>query len=224
MKDIYQTVSSDLADFVARRAAASIHGSTILGRVSGADYDGVFGFPPFVIIDEEDAPLGYVTSDGSYLPLPYGFSLSDEDVSEDYSAVLSIPCIGAGILRFESVNSNFNLPNIQDETLFENRIADLPEEFWRNLEEASLETVEQVLDRAALHFGRRLARSFDFIGTDALAKGLGSQIELPHDTSLLDIQLTLLAESPVMIGRHLLPALRKAIQEFEDELENVEDE
>jgi hypothetical protein len=224
MKDIHQTISSDLADFVSRRAAASANGSTILDRVSGADYDGVFGFPPFVIIDAENMPLGYVASDGSYLPLPYGFNLSNDDVSDEYSAIFSFLSFGAGILRFVPVKSSINIPDVKDDILFENRIADLPDEFWRQLDETSIETVEQVLDRAASHLGRFLARSFDLLGKEMLANSIGDQVELPDNTSLLDLQLTLLTESPLMIKRHLQPALHRSIEEFNDELESLEEE
>ena len=177
-----------------------------------SDVEISFGEPPFVV-DDGSSYYCILQSDGTTLPLPYAYELSDEDVSmEDDIALFSWPATqpggGIDIARLIPVAADIEIP---DEGAFQ--IEDVQSsELW--------DTTDQMVDAV------RDALFNDAAGTFAERLWVGAfQLNRQFDEiESLDQALTVLLSQGQFVPTLFTNALEVAINELRQELDNEEDD
>lgn len=67
------------------------------------------GKPPY-IVDTGDVSLLFVEKDGTYSKLAPDFSLTEENTSDDFDVIYSLPVPGIGVVRFIPVRAGVKAP------------------------------------------------------------------------------------------------------------------
>lgn len=171
-----------------------------------------FGEPPFIVGDGSDY-FCILQADGSTLPIPYGYELSEEDVSIDDDTVLfSWPAAQSGsgtdIARLIPVAADFSAPDTDAfviEELQEAESWDKADQLVNAIQESLLSFTMTIFAKTVYVGSLRLKEQFD-------------------EVKSLDEAVTILLSQDNIAAALFAAALETAISKLREEIEDDDSE